>query len=463
LTGFVLFTAPVALFSGKTTGRYSFLPASGGINLHIGNNPDRQATEAIRPGWAWSELTRSPAKYGVERKADTSRYFRDRFLQYVRDEPVSYVAGLAAKTTQLISARELPRNVDVYTQREWSPFLSALVWKIGRFGFPFGLLLPFAVVGLVHLGRRIPLLIVLFLACYGAAVILVFVAARYRAPLVPALSIPAAAGALALVDLVRRGQRKRAGVYAALVIAVAALSSLPGPFLREQIDYHGEMLYMVGTRMIEDDEDALALELLQAALERRPDHAETHNALGNLRFKHGDHAAAATHYRRAVAIDAGFRVARDNLGRALLARGRFDEAVRQLRIVLADDPDHGAARYYCGLALARLGRLDEAASDLARAARLRPEDPRVLAGLGTVRLRQTRFDEAIAAFRSALALAPLHEPALDGLVRSLDAAGRAGEATAVLSAALERARISGPPTLAERLARKIERRRPPGR
>jgi len=459
LVGFGLATAPAVLLSGKTTGRYSFLPASGGINIHVGNNPDREATEAIRPGWAWSELTRLPTAHGVERKSETSRFFRGRFVQYVRDEPASFVAGLVAKTAELIGSRELPRNVDVYTQREWSPFLSALVWKAGQFGFPFGVLLPFAVVGLVHLGRRTPLPLLLFLGCYGAAIVLVFVAARYRAPLVPALAIAAAAGVLAFVDIVRRGERRRAGIYAAIVLAIAALSSLPGPFLREQLDYRSEMLYMVGTRMLELDEDERALELLQAAVERRPDHAETHNALGNVQFKRGDHAAAASHYRKAVEINAGFRVARDNLGRALLARGEFDEAVRQFRIVLREDPNHGAVRYYCGLALARLGKLEQAASDLTQAARLRPGDSRVLAELGRVRLRQTRFEDAIAAFRSALEIDPLHERSLGGLVLSLDSAGRADEATAVLAAALERARATGPAALVDRLTREAGRRR----
>ena len=37
---------------------------------------------------------------------------------------------------------------------EWSSLMRVLTWKVGGFGFPFGIVLPFAVVGLVYYWRR---------------------------------------------------------------------------------------------------------------------------------------------------------------------------------------------------------------------------------------------------------------------------------------------------------------------
>jgi hypothetical protein len=48
--GVLLVLVPVAVVNGRATGHFGVLPYSGGINLYIGNNPDRVHTLQIRPG-----------------------------------------------------------------------------------------------------------------------------------------------------------------------------------------------------------------------------------------------------------------------------------------------------------------------------------------------------------------------------------------------------------------------------
>jgi tetratricopeptide (TPR) repeat protein len=50
----------------------------------------------------------------------------------------------------------------------------------------------------------------------------------------------------------------------------------------------------------------------------------------------GDRAKAEEHFRRALATDARFTVARVDLARALIAGGRYDEARRELQSVIAE-------------------------------------------------------------------------------------------------------------------------------
>ncbi|MHC4791905.1 MAG: ArnT family glycosyltransferase, partial [Planctomycetota bacterium] len=53
LTGFLLIAIPVAAQNLRVTGHFTFMPASGGINLYIGNNPNYAETIIARPGSGW--------------------------------------------------------------------------------------------------------------------------------------------------------------------------------------------------------------------------------------------------------------------------------------------------------------------------------------------------------------------------------------------------------------------------
>ena len=79
------------------------------------------------------------------------------------------------------AAHEIPRNQELYPARAWSPVLRVLLWKVPGLAFPFGLLLPLAVVGLGVAWRRAPVLAA-SVVLLGLAVAAFFVTGRYRAP-----------------------------------------------------------------------------------------------------------------------------------------------------------------------------------------------------------------------------------------------------------------------------------------
>ena len=126
------------------------------------------------------------------------------------------------------AATEIPRNQEIYPARAWSPVLRVLLWKVPGLAFPFGLLLPLAVVGLGVAWRRAPVLAA-SVVLLGLAVAAFFVTGRYRAPLVPLLALFAAAGVRwAAVEASGRA-RVGAGVVAVAVYLVANLGQGPMP------------------------------------------------------------------------------------------------------------------------------------------------------------------------------------------------------------------------------------------
>ncbi len=461
-SGFAAIAVPAALATREHAGRLSILPASAGINLWIGNNPDSARTVAIRPGWEWDELTRLPARHGVEHKRDTSRFFRGRALGYARAEPWGFLGGLARKAVELTSSRELPRNVDIYVFREWSSVLRVLVWKAGAFGFPFGLLLPLALVGGVVQRRRLGWALPPFLVLYAASIVLVFVSGRYRMPLVPALAVPAAAGALGLLDAARTRRWKRCAAGCAGVALGATLASLAGPFPQERHDSTAEMLYMVGTRALRTGDASRAAELIGAAIERVPGHGDAHNQLGNAWAAQGRTDLALEHYRRAVELGPRNVLARDNYARALLNRGRVAEAVQELREALRLRPTDASLNRLYGAALLRAGDAAAAIVHFRRWLERDATDPASHVDLARALVAGGETAGALAAFETALRLDPLDRRALDGLASILDGLGRQDEATARWSTALAQARQDGDEDAVSRLERMLERRPPTG-
>ena len=330
VAGFLLVTMPVAGLCYKATGDFNFLAEAGPINLFIGNNPDSDKTIMIRPGAEWRELTRMPMVKGSQSDSEDRGAFTRLFLDYVRTQPARYCRGLAAKTAQFFTSRELPRNDDLYTARKYSRLFSILAWKAGKFGFPFGVLLPLACVGLVRNLKRIPIPLYLFLVLYPAAIIAVFVTGRYRLPMAPILAVPAAAGVWYLADLLKSRRWLGGAAAIGVIIAIGAASSLAGPFAVERYPYAAEMHSIVGFELMKQNRSAAALGQFSEALRLDPDFGDAHKYVGIIMSRQRRHAEAAEHLRKALAQEPDSYLIRYYLGVTLLNLGKIEEAARLL-------------------------------------------------------------------------------------------------------------------------------------
>jgi tetratricopeptide (TPR) repeat protein len=98
--------------------------------------------------------------------------------------------------------------------------------------------------------------------------------------------------------------------------------------------------------------------------------------------------------------------AQGNLGNALRALGRFEEAAASHRRALALKPDYAEAHNNLGSTLRDLGQLEEAAESFRRALSIRPGFAVAHNNLGIVRRQQSRPAEAEASCRRALEINP---------------------------------------------------------
>jgi tetratricopeptide (TPR) repeat protein len=124
-------------------------------------------------------------------------------------------------------------------------------------------------------------------------------------------------------------------------------------------------LFFLATTLEHAGDDAGALAAYKELAARHPRAAEGHMGLGVLLVKRGgaDVDEGLGELGRAVEIDPNLYEARVALGRALVARGRADEAVPHLQRAAALAPDNPEPHYQLSLAYRRLGRKQEAAAE----------------------------------------------------------------------------------------------------
>ncbi len=122
--------------------------------------------------------------------------------------------------------------------------------------------------------------------------------------------------------------------------------------------------------------------------------------------------------------------AHNNLGNALLAEGRREDAVVQYRAALRLKPDFAEAHNNLGTALVQLGRTDEGSSEYAEAMRLKPSYNDPYNNLGVALIEQNDVAGAIGEFRRAVAALPLSPEAHFNLGQALLRAGKTAEGLA---------------------------------
>jgi tetratricopeptide (TPR) repeat protein len=340
-----------------------------GLNFYIGNNPDYPQTVTIRPGTAWYNLMQRPKEAGFEKHSEQSAYFWREALSFVKQQPGAYLGILAKKMGFFWQGGEIRRNTDIYFARSYSPLLSALVWKNGL-AFPFGLIAPFALLGLLLAmkDRRLRVLAA-FLLIYIGSVVAFFVTARYRLPAVPLLILFACfAGSWIKERLLKRQWRVAVPVGGFLFLVGWGLNAGAVTLT----DDAQEQFYL-GLAYARKDMVARAVIELNKVLELDPDHYDGRFKLAELSIQLGNVAQAKEHYRYLIEQNPPDTASRRNLANLHLQEGSIEAALALFREIISLEPE--AARSYFGLAGAHRvdGNFTEAETAYKKALALNPD------------------------------------------------------------------------------------------
>ncbi|OQW95750.1 MAG: hypothetical protein BWK77_06925 [Verrucomicrobia bacterium A1] len=373
LLGAVIAVAPVTIRNYLVAGEFVPISTNAGINLFIGNNENAWQTMAIRPGTDWSDLERMPLRDGVRSASVASAYFMKKVARYAVAHPGDFARDLLRKTRWFVNARELPRNTDLYVHASYSRALRALAWRAGPFAFPFGVVAPLALLGLVTACRRgnpAPRLAAGFVILYSLSVILFFVASRYRVVLAPFFAMFAAGGAAWLWTQRKSPRALALGIVVVAVGVAAANTTVRVP--TDGVNFAAETHLFLGVRAAEEGDVALAAAEYAKALELEPGYPEAYNCIGNLRRAQGEAGAAIEAYTKAVTLNPEYAEAHNNLGLVLADRGRLDEAMEQFETAIRIRPRLAKPYHNLGLVRIQFGQAAAAVEPFRQSIRLDP-------------------------------------------------------------------------------------------
>ena len=339
--GASLVLAPVLVRNRLVGGEWA-LTTSAGQNLYIGNNALNTTggygiLPFVRPTPLYEE-----ADFAAEaqRRAgrsltpnQTSSFWVGEALRHILAEPAFAATVAVRKLVLALNDYELPDNQDMYFLAQESPVLR---WPLPTFGWLF----PLAILGFVAARRRRESWLFAAVALvFVGSIVLFFVQARFRMPLVPLLAVHGSSGLLWLWDL--WGERR----WRALGTAAGATSAVA--------------LFCFHMPPSQDRDAHIAMSWANR---------------GGLQAKLGNVEAAVGDYRRALRlVPDNDNVLRD-LGGVYLEAGRFAEAIDILRACVIINPHHPDAWLELSRAYEKAGQPALAAQAYRRELDLRPDE-----------------------------------------------------------------------------------------
>ena len=336
--------------------------ASGGVNFWIGNNPNSDGSTAIVPGtradwWGGYFDAIAMAEKDTGHKmnlAEVSDYYFARGKQFIHDQPDKAWPLMWKKFRMYWGAGERANDKYIY-----------FFWKLAKMKWVplpgFWLVAPLAFLGGVLLWRRRNELAMfyLFIVVYSLGVIAFFVNARFRLPIMPAMTLFSAYACVYVVDAYRRKSLDL--VKALLIVAPAALF------------VNSDYLYQKQMRAYSD--------------------AFSNFTLGNAYLKMGLKGTALAHYTRADEISQEYPtpaynlIKRDvdyNLGTLLWEQGMCSRAIEVLARVGGNDDQAMHALDCMGDCFLQRKDLEHARQCFEQMAAISPRDERSITGRARV-------------------------------------------------------------------------------
>jgi tetratricopeptide (TPR) repeat protein len=144
-----------------------------------------------------------------------------------------------------------------------------------------------------------------------------------------------------------------------------------------------------------------------------------HNNLGFALTARGRPDEAIKHYKEALRLNPDFEPPNINLGLALLSQGKFDECIDYYQEVLRVNPDYARVHNNLGAVLWRLGKIKEATVHFRKAVLLKPDYAEAHNSLGAALVSIGKNEKAIAHLQEALRLKPDYSQAQRNLSKAI--------------------------------------------
>lgn len=403
LLGFLLTLLPVTAHNYLYGKDRVFLTYHAGLNLYIGNHPGAEGVFAAPEGMgsnvdAQLEDSRKLAERALGRSlkpSEISKYWRDKALRFVVQNPRQFLKLCARKLLLFFDAREISDVEDYEFSKNFVPFLK---WP----WVTFGALGPFVLLGFLACWKcRHRFWIYLWTASYLLGVMLYFVNARYRLPLLSVFFVMAAVGLFRVYESWKARAWPRVFLYAFILLAgvwVTQLRLVGTSWARDYVN--------AGDVYLEKEEPGEAMRFYEKALSIDPGSAKAHLAMGLALSKSGRADEAKERYLKVIEIDPSNSQAYNNLGMWYDRKGDGEEAERLFLKAVELKPHSFQAHNNLGMVYGKRGQYEKAIHEFGIALELNPKSYRAHTNLGLVFYRLGEKGEALRHWEKALEINP---------------------------------------------------------
>ena len=400
--GIALLLVPVAVRNFSIDGDIHVTTSQFGTNLFIGNSatatggyvplrndhgtPEFERADAVE--LAQSALGRQLSS------SEVSAYWRNRAVAWAIQNPGAWLRLMGKKLFLTWNVVEIADTEDIYSAADYS-------WPLKSLSFlHFGTLAPVGLAGMWLARRRWRELWIFYAMCavYSLSIVLFYVFARYRFPLVPLLAIFAAYALTEGLAWWRQHAFTDRLAAGAIVVAAAVLCNWP---LQSVAEMRSIASFNTAAALAKDHQPEQAIELYRRAVTELPTNVRARANLGGLLTVQGNHDEALRELLEAVRLAPDMASARTNLGIERAMRGEAAAATAEFAAALAIDPRDEQAHYNLGVLLGSQGDLGSAIVHLREAVRLAPKHTDAQNNLGVLLAMAGEYQEAVEHFSIA--------------------------------------------------------------
>ena len=162
-----------------------------------------------------------------------------------------------------------------------------------------------------------------------------------------------------------------------------------------------------------------------------------HNNLGNALLQKGRVDDAMAHYQKVLEIYPNYAKGHSNLGIALVQKGHLDMAIAQFQKALEISPNYPETHYNLGNALFQKGQVDDAVAEFQKAVGINPNYAQAHYDLGNAFIQKGWLDDAVVHYQKALEINPDYPEAHNNLGNVLVQKGQLDEAVTQFQKAVE--------------------------
>jgi len=417
--GAILMILPVTLRNYVKGHDFVLISSQGGMNFYIGNNPKSDGATAIFPGgsatwWGSYEdaIRLAEKKEGRSLKpSEISRFWYKEGLNFALNQPFQFLKLMLKKFTLFWNGNELSNNRDFYFFARSAPVLKLLIWKFIIY-FPFGFITPLGLVGIILFYFKSSLivgkerdfvnLLEFFLFVYMLSVILFFVTARYRVPILSILLIFAAYALERFYSILRQRRVLEFGKYLLILVIILILVNIRIPGYSTANP--GQAYYTLGVVYAKKGDIIKAEEEYRKAVFYNPGLGNAYANLASIYGDQGKHNVALEYYQKALENGADSSIVYYNLGVEYYNQGLLDQALKECENSLSLRENDPKVHYLLGEIYLLKEMVEDATGEYLETIKYDPQNALAFYRLGTIYQQKGNRKEAIDSFENFVRL-----------------------------------------------------------